>query len=123
MSLNKQVGSKIVNLEDGVAVEILKESRNPLINRIEITAYVHHEGKATPAIPQLRSKLSQKLNIDMKRLYIRTLRTEYGIGRSYTEIHIYDKEKDAKIFEPKYVIERNKTLQEEIEESEKKGNQ
>lgn len=119
MSAAKQAG-KLVDLGDGITFEITEEKDNFLLGRSEIQGYVHHVGKGTPSIPSLREKISKKFGVDIKQVYVRSLKTEYGLSRSRALIHIYKSSKAAEEYEPKYIIERNKTLQEEIEEAEKK---
>lgn len=119
MSATAQKG-KLIDLGDGITFEITEERQNFLIGRKELEGFIYHGGKGTPAIPSLREKISKKLNIDLKNVYIRSLRTEYGISRSRILLHIYNSAKTALEYEPEYIIERNKTLQEEIEEAEKK---
>ena len=112
---------RVIELEDGISVRIVKEKRNNVIGRIEYVMEVVHVGKGTPSLPNLRSKLAEKLGVDVKRLYIRKLLTEYGIGISKAHVNVYDTPERALQFEPKHIIERNKTLQEEMEEAEKEG--
>ncbi|MEM0021077.1 MAG: hypothetical protein QW039_06045 [Fervidicoccaceae archaeon] len=112
---------KLIDLEDGITLEVLEERENFLIGRKEIEGIVYHGGKGTPAIPSLREKISKKLGVDLKQTYIRSLKTEYGAARSRILLHIYKAPKLASEYEPKHIIERNKTLQEEIEEAEKRG--
>ncbi len=112
---------KLIDLGDGITVEVVREKKNPVIGRIEYYVLVHHVGKGTPPIPELRVKFAQAIGKDHKVVYIRRLLTEYGIGRSKAVINVYDSEDLAKQFEPKFVIERNKTLEEEIAEAEARG--
>ncbi len=115
------MSKNIIDLGDGVTIEILEERDNKVIGRIEYKALVHHIGKGTPAIPELRVKFANAIKRDVKTVYIRSLKTEYGIGRSKAVIHVYYNEKLAREFEPKHIIERNKTLEEEVAEAEAKG--
>ena len=109
--------SRFIDIGDGVSVEIVKEKDNRLIGRRELSVFIHHVGKGTPAIPVLRTKLSQKLDVNIGCIYIRKLQTEYGIGRSLGIVHIYDSPNKARSFEPEYIIDRNKTLEEEVAEA------
>ncbi|MGC9114754.1 MAG: 30S ribosomal protein S24e [Fervidicoccaceae archaeon] len=119
MSATTQKG-RLIDLEDGITLEIIDERQNFLLGRKELEGYIYHSGKGTPAIPVLREKISKKLGINLKNIYIRSLKTEYGASRSRILLHVYNNQKTAEEYEPKYIIERNKTLQEEIEEAEKK---
>ncbi len=114
----QQEHREIIDLGDGITIEVLEKQRNNIIGRTTYRVVVNHIGKGTPPIPELRVKLAEKMNINFKRIFIKKLETEYGIGVSKSIINIYDDPETALQFEPKYVIERNKTLQEEIEEAE-----
>jgi small subunit ribosomal protein S24e len=101
---------------EGYEFYIVKDWYNPLIKRREIDLVVLHVGKSTPGRMQLRYKLAKALNVDIKRLFIRSVRTEYGVGRTKVEVHVYDSVERAYKFEPKHIIERNKIPEEEEEE-------
>lgn len=104
-----------VDLGEGYEVYVTKDWYNPLIKRREINALIIHVGKPTPSRMKLRTQFAKALNVDVKRLYVRSVKSEYGVGTSRIEIHVYDTVERALQFEPKYVIERNK-LPEEMEE-------
>jgi len=114
----QQEQREIIDLGEGITIEVLEKQRNNIIGRTTYRVIVNHIGKGTPPIPELRVKLAEKMNINFKRIFIKKLETQYGIGVSKSIINIYDDPETALRFEPKFVIERNKTLQEEIEEAE-----
>ncbi len=116
-----QAARKIIDIGDDMTAEIVEEKDNRVVGRREYVIKVYHVGKGTPSIPDVRVKLAEKLGVEYKRLFIRKLETEYGIGVSNAIVNVYDTVDKALLFEPKYVIERNKTLEEEIEEAEKSG--
>ena len=96
-----------IELEDGVWAEVVEDKYNPLIKRREIKLLIHHELKSTPMRITLRMTLAEKFGVDITRLYVRSIRTGYGIGQSIAEIHIYDTVERALQFEPKHIIDRN----------------
>ncbi len=100
---------------EGYEFYVVRDWYNPLIKRRELDLLVLHVGKPTPSRMELRYKLSKALNVDIKRLYIRSVQSEYGVGRSRVEVHVYDTPERALQFEPKYIIERNKIPEEEEE--------
>ena len=102
-----------VNLGEGYEFYVVRDWYNPLIKRREIDAIILHVGKSTPSRMQLRLKIAEALGVDVKRVYIRKIQSEYGVGRSRVEIHVYDTPERALQFEPKYIIERNKLPEEE----------
>ncbi|AFH43323.1 MULTISPECIES: 30S ribosomal protein S24e [Fervidicoccus] len=120
MSLNEKQPSQIIDLGDQLSLEIVNDVKNPLIGRREISGYVYHQGKGTPSLGVLRTKVAEKMKVDLGSIYVISLVTEYGIGRSKVLFHIYPNKKAAERFVPKYIIERNKTLQEEMQEAEEK---
>ncbi len=99
--------SKKIDLGDEGWAEIVMDRDNPLIGRREILLKLHHQGKPTPMRITLRMKLAEKFGADVKRVYIRSIQTEYGIGRSTVRVHIYRSVERALQFEPKHIIERN----------------
>jgi len=101
---------------EGYEFYIVSDRYNPLVKRRELALLVLHVGKSTPGRMVLRYKLSKALGVDIKRLYIRSIRSEYGVGRTHVEVHVYDSPERALQFEPRYVIERNKIPEEEEEE-------
>ena len=100
---------------EGYEFYVVRDWYNPLIKRRELDLLVLHVGKPTPSRMQLRYKLSKALGVDVKRLYIRNIFSEYGVGRSKVEVHVYDTPERALQFEPKYILERNKLPEEEEE--------
>ncbi len=101
---------------EGYEFYIVSDKYNSLIKRREIDFIVLHVGKPTPSRMELRYKLSKALGVDIKRLYIRSVQSEYGVGRTKVEVHVYDTPERALQFEPKYILERNKIPEEEEEE-------
>ena len=87
--------------------EVLKDWYNPLIKRRELVIMIHHEFKSTPMRIMLRKAVADRLGVDIKRVYIREIRTEYGLGLSRARVHVYDTPERALQFEPKHIVERN----------------
>ena len=96
-----------VDLEEGIWAEVVKDWYNPLIKRRELVLRIHHELKPTPMRITLRMSIAEKLGVDVTRVYVRSIDTEYGRGVSTARIHVYDNVERAKQFEPEYIIERN----------------
>lgn len=96
-----------IDLGDGVWAEVLADKYNPLVKRRELTLLVHHEFKSTPMRINLRLALAEKFGVDIQRVYVRRIESEYGIGLSKAEVHIYDTLERALAYEPKYIIDRN----------------
>ena len=117
VDLLRPSGAKRLEVDmEGYEFYITGDRYNPLIKRREIDLLVLHVGKSTPGRMVLRYKLSKALGVDIKRLFIRSIKSEYGVGRTKVEVHVYDSVERAQQFEPKYIIERNKIPEEEEEE-------
>ncbi len=102
-----------LNLGEGYEAFVTRDWYNPLIKRREIDMVILHVGKPCPSRIQMRMAVAQAFGIDVKRVYVRKLLTEYGVGRTRAEIHVYDTPERALQFEPKHIRERNKLPEEE----------
>lgn len=98
--------SKLINV-NGYKAEVVSDRYNALIGRRELVLRVDHLLKPTPTRLQLRLSIARAFNTDIEKVYVRSIKTEYGIGVSKAEIHIYDNVERALAFEPKHIIERN----------------
>ncbi len=116
--MSSQTSLKRIDFEDGVWAEIIRDFYNPIIKRRELTLLIHHVLKPTPMRINLRLGIAEKLGVDLQRVYVRRIDSEYGIGRSKAIIHIYDSVDRVKKFEPEYIIERNGGLNPFEEEEE-----
>lgn len=96
-----------IDLGEGVWAEVAREWYNPVIKRRELTLIIHHELKPTPMRVIVRKAVAEAYGVDASRVYVREIKTEYGLGRSRAEVHIYDTKERALQFEPQYIIERN----------------
>ena len=104
-----------LGLEEGYEAYIVRDWYNPLIKRREIDILIRHVGKGTPSRIEIRMGVASALGVDVKRVYVRKLDTEYGLGETMAEVHVYDTVERALAFEPKYIRERNKLPEEEEE--------
>ncbi len=104
-----------LGLEEGYEAFILRDWYNPLIKRRELDILIQHVNMGTPSRLEIRMGVANALGVDVKRVYVRSLRTEYGLGRTIAEVHVYDTVDRALAFEPKYIRERNKLPEEEEE--------
>ncbi|MEM1712375.1 MAG: 30S ribosomal protein S24e [Acidilobaceae archaeon] len=104
--------SRVINF-DGIKGEVLEDKYNGLIGRRELTIRVDHILKSTPSRLDIRVKLSRILNVDIERIYVRSIKTEYGVGISIVIVHIYDTTERAKVFEPEHIVRKNGGLRPE----------
>ncbi len=98
---------KTFELDDGSTVRVVEDKYNPLIKRRELLLEVNHELKSTPMRINLRLKISEVYGVEIQRVYVKKIMTEYGRGVSRVRVNIYDTVDRAKQFEPQYVIDRN----------------
>ncbi|MEB3862109.1 MAG: 30S ribosomal protein S24e [Desulfurococcales archaeon] len=105
MSMQGQV--KRFELEDGSIAEVVRDFYNPLVGRRELTLVINHALKPTPMRISLRMKVAEVYSVDITRVYVKSITTEYGLGRSTARVNIYDSVERVKAFEPEYIIERN----------------
>ena len=90
-----------------VEIEIISRKRNPLLSRDEVTFRISHLGSGTPPRLKVRDELAVKLDVDVERVYIRSLETKTGTMITIGEANIYDSVEDALRIEPKHIILRN----------------
>ncbi len=100
------IGAKLVKI-NGYTAEVVTERYNSLIGRREIVLRINHLLNSTPSRIQVRLNVARAFNVEVERVYVRSIKTEYGMGVSRAEIHIYDSVERALAFEPKHIIERN----------------
>ncbi len=102
-------------------IKIVYENENPLFNRKEIRFEINHEKEATPKLLDVKNEISTKLGVNPSHIIIDTLKTMYGIGITIGDARIYKNVEDLKSYEPKYLLKRNKLMEEENGQEEKEG--
>jgi small subunit ribosomal protein S24e len=87
-------------------IKILKDKKNPLLNRRELDFLVKYEG-STPSRSDIRNKLAAMLNAPLELLIIQRIKTEYGMqeGKGYAKL--YEDADRMKQVELEYVLKRN----------------
>ncbi len=99
--------AKVIKIGDEYQGEVVNEKYNPLIKRLELDIRIAHIGKGTPSRGILRKAIAEAYNVDIEKVYVRKIESEFGWGVTRVEVHIYDSPDRAKLFEPEYVIKRN----------------
>ncbi len=105
-------GLPIPKLPEGVEIGklVLKpiEIRdNRLLRRKEVILEAWHVALPTPTRLQIREEVARLFGVDVKQVYIRGIKTEYGRHRSIVEAHIYDDPTIGEQIEPLYIRLRN----------------
>ncbi len=88
-------------------LRIVESKENKLIGRTELMVEIRHMGKGTPPRHIVRRKIAELLKKPLEVVYVRRLITEYGLGRTLGEVHVYKDPERAKQIEPEYIIIRN----------------
>ncbi len=96
-----------IDLGNGSYLEVGVERRNELLARSELQAVVHHELKPTPSRAELREAIAKAYNKPADAIYIKTIKTGYGVGLSTVHVHVYDTHEAATKVEPLYVLARH----------------
>ena len=88
-------------------IEILKETKNPLIERLEIQFRIDHFGKGTPNRLELKNKIAAMKNANENLTIIRNIKTNYGASYAIANAYIYENAKVLQYFEPFHIEVRN----------------
>lgn len=100
---------KLIKLGENMYIEVIKERYNSLVKRVELTCIINHIGVGTPSRREIREILSKEYNKPIENIYIREIKTMWGVGRSLVRVNIYDDAERASLFEPEYIIKRDST--------------
>ncbi len=87
-------------------VNVLREKRNKVINRIELVGEVIHLGKATPSRASLKEAIAKLYGKNPELIVVRYVKSVYGSHRSVFRANIYEDLHRLKFFEPDYLIKR-----------------
>ena len=86
---------------------VLKEFYNPLVGKRKLYLVINHPNQSTPMRFSVRMAIANAYGVDMKRVYVKSIQSEYGKAESKTIANIYDTVDRALKFESKYIIDRN----------------
>lgn len=100
-------------------VTITQQEYNPLLKRKEIAFEVDHkQTRGTPTRLEVRNALAETLKAKPEVVCVKRIETKTGTMIAVGEANAYDTVEQAKLIEPKYIIERN-TPKEKKETEEK----
>ncbi|MEM2688945.1 MAG: 30S ribosomal protein S24e [Candidatus Bathyarchaeia archaeon] len=89
-------------------VRVLAENDNVLLGRKEVIFQVdHNQTGCTPPRLEVKNALAQILKKDADLIFIKKLETKTGTHTAVGIANVYDSFEQAKLIEPKYVIDRN----------------
>lgn len=88
-------------------IEIVNKRENKLLRRLELDVIIKHPNSGTPKRTVVRELIASQFKVDLDRVYIVKLISEYGVPISKGHIHIYDSKDIALEIEPDYIINRD----------------
>ncbi|MHA1206609.1 MAG: 30S ribosomal protein S24e [Candidatus Hodarchaeales archaeon] len=98
-------------------ITITEEKENSLIGRKEIQAVITHLGDVTPTREAVRAKIAAQINADLDRVVVQSIDGHFGEPKSQLTVHCYDSSETVLVYEPKYILKRNKIISTESDES------
>jgi len=99
-------------------IEILQERENKVLNRTEVKFDCIYQGKATPKLLDVKSKLVALLNAKKDLLVVDSIQPHYGEAKAAGYAKIYDSKKALEDIETPHIIEKNKEAEAPVEEEE-----
>jgi len=87
-------------------IEYLERKENPLLNRTEVTALVHHEGP-TPRRSEVKARISAELDADPDLVIVDKIEQEFGRPVSRCFVKIYKDRESLEKIEPEHKIRKN----------------
>ncbi|MHA1398797.1 MAG: 30S ribosomal protein S24e [Candidatus Heimdallarchaeaceae archaeon] len=91
-------------------IEILKQTENKLLERIEVQTLVKHDGEPVPTRDAVLSKLAAMLNKERDQVVLIKMEAKYGIGHSDALFHVYESAEQALKTERPYLLKRSGLL-------------
>ena len=88
-------------------LEIVEDSKNPLIDRVEIKINIKHFGKSTPNRLDLKKKVAALKNAKESLTIVKNIQTNFGSFEDIGKVYIYDNQKELEFFEPFHIRVRN----------------
>lgn len=101
-------------------IRVESERYNPLLKRREINARISFNGK-TPSRSEVREKIAGLMNVELSRIALDHIKTEFGKREARIYVKIYDSPEALKAIEEKHIIERNFPELKEKKEADTEG--
>ena len=101
-------------------IEIDSKKNNPLINRTEVRFTIRHKGESTPNREIVRSELAEKLNVKKEDVVVDNIHTSFGVQQIKGYAKIYNTVENAKGWERRHILERNKLIEKKAKKGEEK---
>ncbi len=94
-------------------LKIVSKKENVLLGRTEYVIEVR--ANATPSRKELLTRLAAELGADKDLIIIRKIETRTGTPDVVVYVRVYKDRAQLEAIEPKYIIERNKVVEENAE--------
>ncbi|MEM4700762.1 MAG: 30S ribosomal protein S24e [Candidatus Bathyarchaeia archaeon] len=89
-------------------IRILAENDNVLLKRKEVVFQVdHNQTGSTPPRLEVKNALAKLLRKDANLVFIKKLETKTGTHTAIGVANVYDSIEQARLIEPKYIVNRN----------------
>lgn len=92
-------------------IEVMRERRNPLLNRRELDLMIAYES-GTPKRDEVREEVSKKFGVEKDRIIIEKMESIFGANKAIAHVHIYDTVEHAKKYERRHILRRHGLLEE-----------
>ncbi len=93
-------------------MEIVERKENAVLDRVELSFQWNHAREATPSLSQMVDAAAKaEPGADKKLVFVKKVNTRFGMSRTSGLVLVYSSAESASI-EPKYVVERHKSLSE-----------
>lgn len=101
-------------------VDIISETENKLMNRVEIKFKAVHIGESTPNRDAVKDVLASKYSAPKENIIITRMNSEYGKCSTDGYAKIYDSAENAKTHERNYLLVRNGLAEKKAKTAKKK---
>lgn len=91
----------------GHPVYVVRERVNKLLGRTEVDFIIAHAGSSTPSRKDVRQALASIYGVSSDVVVVRSLHTEYGVGRTKGRANVYESRDRVLQVEPKHILRRN----------------
>jgi len=89
-------------------VKIVSQKENSLLKRSEVHFQVEHgQTGSTPPRLEVRKAVANALKKDADLVFVKKFETKTGTHTALGIANVYDSVEQARLIEPKYIIERN----------------
>ena len=89
-------------------IKVTSEKQNPMLKRREVNFQLEHpQMGSTPTRAEVRKAIAAATKADENFVFVKMFKTKTGTHTAVGTANIYDTIEQAKLIEPKYIVERN----------------